>query len=161
MTIMVAEVFDALRSAGADEDKARAAAVAVATQLHPGAADHAGPPADLRALPAPGAGEPGWDPRVDQVEQQLDARVGAIERGFTARLSQSERQGESRFERSEARYTKLDERVRRVEKRIDSENRGAAWLKWLVALMLLLQIGTFYLMWRILLTLPPGSGGLS
>lgn len=161
MTIMVAEVFDALRSAGADEEKARAAAVAVAAHIEPGPEPRSTALNDQRALPAPLANEPGWDPRVDQIEQQVDARVGAMERGFSARLTQAERNGESRHERSEARYSKLDERIRRVEKRIDTENRGGAWLKWLVALLLLLQVGSFYLMWRILLTLPPGSGGLS
>ena len=161
MTIMVAEVFDALRSAGADEEKARAAAVAVAAHMEKGGDPRSAPLSEQRALPPPVDHEPGWDPRVDQIEQQVETRVGAMERGFAARLTQAERQSDSRFERSEARHTKLDERVRRIEKRLDGEYRGAAWLKWMVALLLMLQIGSFYLMWRILLTLPSGSGCLS
>lgn len=159
MTIMVAEVFDALRSAGADEEKARAAAIAVAAaQLdHPPRADNG---SGQRQLPAPVESEPGWDPRVDQIEQQVETRISSVERGFAARLAQSERTVETRMERSEARYAKFDERLKRVEKRIDTDNRGNAWLKWLVALLLLLQAASFYLMWRILLSLPSDAGGL-
>lgn len=159
MTIMVAEVFDALRSAGADEEKARAAAIAVAAaQLdHPRAENGSG----QRALPAPvESGEPSWDPRVDQIEQQVETRIGSVERGFAARLSQSERTVETRFERNDSRHAKLDERLKRIEKRIDSDTRSGAWLKWLVALLLLLQAASFYLMWRILLSLPSEAGGL-
>lgn len=158
MTIMVAEVFDALRSAGADEEKARAAAIAVAeAQGEPPRASNG---ADNRALPAPVDSEPGWDPRVDQIESQVDTRVSSLERGFAARLSQAERTFETRFERNEARHGKLDDRLKRVEKRLDADTRGGAWLKWLVALLLLLQAASFYLMWRILLSLPTDSGGL-
>jgi hypothetical protein len=54
MARMIAEVYDALRSAGADEDKARAAATAVAGQLES-------------------------DARLDRI----DARLDRIEAGVT------------------------------------------------------------------------------
>ena len=63
MARMIAEVYDALRSAGADEDKARAAATAIARQW------------DV---------EPRFDQdrRFDQIEKridQLDSRIDKIE----------------------------------------------------------------------------------
>jgi len=57
MARMIAEVYDALKSAGADEDKARAAATAVAGQLE-------------------------FDGRLDRIDTRLDrieARVGKLE----------------------------------------------------------------------------------
>ena len=57
MARMIAEVYDALRSAGADEDKARAAATAVAGQLE-------------------------VDGRLDRIEGRLDrveTRLGKLE----------------------------------------------------------------------------------
>lgn len=57
MARMIAEVYDALRSAGADEDKARAAATAVAGQLE-------------------------FDGRLDRIEGRLDrveTRLGKLE----------------------------------------------------------------------------------
>jgi hypothetical protein len=57
MARMIAEVYDALKSAGADEDKARAAATAVAGQLE-------------------------FDGRLDRIDTRLDrieARVARLE----------------------------------------------------------------------------------
>ncbi len=75
---MIAEVYDALKSAGADEDKARAAATAIAGQ---------------------------WDiePRFDQIDRrfdQIEKRIDKIE-DHLDRL-------EDRFDRLEQRVSKLE-----------------------------------------------------
>lgn len=62
MARMIAEVYDALKSAGADEDKARAAATAVAGQLE-------------------------FDGRLDRIDTRLDrieARVAKLETDMAA-----------------------------------------------------------------------------
>jgi hypothetical protein len=71
MARMIAEVYDALRSAGADEDKARAAATAVAGQL-----EFDGRLSDL------GGRMDRLDGRMDRLEGRLDrveGRLGKIE----------------------------------------------------------------------------------
>ena len=78
MVRMIAEVYDALRSAGADEDKARAAATAMAGQ---------------------------WDvePRFDQIDRRFDQiaiRIDKIEQ----RLDRLE----NRFDRLEQRVSKIE-----------------------------------------------------
>jgi chromosome segregation ATPase len=75
---MIAEVCDALKSAGADEDKARAAATAIAGQ---------------------------WDiePRFDQIDRrfdQIDQRIDKVE-GRLDRL-------ENRFDRLEQRVSRIE-----------------------------------------------------
>ena len=85
MARMIAEVYDALRSAGADEDKARAAATAIAGQ---------------------------WDiePRFDQIDRrfdQIDKRIDKVEE----RLDRLD----DRFDRLDDRFDRLEQRVSRLE----------------------------------------------
>jgi ubiquinone biosynthesis protein UbiJ len=85
MARMIAEVYDALRSAGADEDKARAAATAIAGQW------------DI---------EPRFD-RIDRRFDQIDERIDKVEQ----RLDRLE----GRFDRFEDRFDRLEQRVGRLE----------------------------------------------
>jgi predicted nuclease with TOPRIM domain len=85
MARMIAEPYDALRSAGADEDKAWAAATAIAGQWEIG-------------------------PRIDQMDRrfdQIDMRIDTIEE----RLDRLE----DRFDRMEDRFGRLEQRVSRLE----------------------------------------------
>jgi chromosome segregation ATPase len=85
MARMIAGVYDALRSAGADEDKARAAAKAMAGQ---------------------------WDiePRFDQIDRRFDQLENRI-----SQVNQRIDQVEGRLDRLEDRFDRLEQRVAKLE----------------------------------------------
>jgi predicted nuclease with TOPRIM domain len=80
---MIAEVYDALRSAGADEDKARAAAIAGQWEI---------------------------EPRFDQIDRrfdEIDKRIDKIEERL-GRLEDRFDRMDDRFDRLEQRVNKLE-----------------------------------------------------
>jgi uncharacterized protein YPO0396 len=107
MARMIAEVYDALKSAGADDAKARAAAIAVA--------DQAG---------------------IENLEQRLSATIGAVD------------------QRLEARLDAVDQRLERLEERLTKVERDVFLVKWMVGFLLALQLGTFFMLWQMMLSLP-------
>jgi hypothetical protein len=111
MARMIAEVYDALKSAGADDAKARAAAIAVA--------DQAG---------------------IENLEQRFSVTVGAVEQRL-----------ELRIDAVEQRLGRVEERLMVIEERLAKVERDVFLTKWMVGFVLALQIGTFFMLWQLIL----------
>jgi uncharacterized protein YPO0396 len=122
---MIAEVYDALKSAGADDAKARAAAIAVA--------DQAG---------------------IENLEQRLAATVGAFEQRLEARIDGVEQRLDARIDAVERRLGRVEERLTGVEDRLTKVERDVFLLKWMVGFVLALQLGTFFMLWQLMLQFP-------
>jgi hypothetical protein len=86
MPAMSSELYDALLAAGAPEDKARAAAVAVANYDRRFT--------DLRL--AFGELGRGFDTRFGELEQRFDTRFTGLEREFESRFTELRRDGDNR-----------------------------------------------------------------
>jgi chaperonin cofactor prefoldin len=126
MARMIAEVHDALRSAGADEDKARAAATAVAG---PSDIDHR--VTDLGT-------------RMDRLEGRMDRLEGRMD-GLEVRMDRLE----GRMDRLEGRFERLEQRVAKIESDL-------AVLKWMVGFAVALAVANLFFTWQVILRLPAG-----
>ena len=129
MARMIAEDYDALKSAGADDAKARAAAIAVA--------DQAGiENLEQRLTASLGAVEQRLEARIDGVEQRLKARIDAVE------------------QRLDGRIDAVEQRLERLEERLTKVERDVFLVKWMVGFVLALQLGTFFMLWQLMLQFP-------
>lgn len=99
---MIAEVYDAFRSAGADDDKARAAAIA----LSEGDRRFDDLQEQIRAL--------GQELRIEisSVEQRLSEQIQRLERGLQEQIQQVERGLQEQINRLERRLTVTEWNVR-------------------------------------------------
>jgi chromosome segregation ATPase len=129
---MIAELYDALRSAGADEEKARAAATAMA-----------GPFESERRFDRLEGQLAQIDGRMDQLEGRMDRLEGRMDRL------------EGRMDRLEGRMDRLEARMDRLESRVGKLETDVTLLKWMVGFLIALVLGVFFVQWQILLRLPP------
>lgn len=128
MARMIAEVYDALKSAGAPEEQARAAATAVAGQ---------------------------WDSDT-QVGTRMDRLEGRMD-GLDARMDRLEGRMDgldARMNRLEGRMDRLEEATHRVEQRVGKVESDLAVVKWMVGFTLAVQIATLFFIWQLMLRLP-------
>ena len=135
MARMIAEVYDALRSAGADEDKARAAAIALDDQF-----------------------------QMEQLGQRLEGQIAGTEDRLGARIDRVEHrldQMEQRLDRGEQRLDGVERRLGQVEQRLDGVEqrlvrveRDAFVIKWMMGFLLTLQVASFFMLWQIVIRLP-------
>jgi SMC interacting uncharacterized protein involved in chromosome segregation len=110
---MIAEVYDAFRSAGADDDKARAAAIALSEgdrrfddlQDQIGALGQ-----DLRAEIQ--RVESGLQEQVQRVESGLQEQIQRVERGLQEQIQRVERGLQEQINRLDRRLTVLEWNVR-------------------------------------------------
>jgi len=99
---MIAEVYDAFRSAGADDDKARAAAIALSEGDH----RFDDLQEQIRAL--------GHELRSEicGVERRLSEQIQSVERGFQEQIRRVERSLQEQLNRLDRRLTVLEWNVR-------------------------------------------------
>jgi hypothetical protein len=118
---MIAEVYDAFRSAGADDDKARAAAIA----LSEGDQRFDDLQEQIRAL--------GHELRseISGVEQRLSEQIQSVERGFQEQIQSVERGFQEQIRRVER---SLQEQLNRLDRRLTV-------LEWNVRLNSVILIG--------------------
>ena len=131
MARMIAEVYDALRSAGADEDKARAAATAVAG------------PSEI-------------EPRLDQIDGRFDKVEGQLDQ-IDNRIDKVERrldQIDNRIDKVEGRLDRLEVRFDRLEQRVNKLETDVGILKWMVGFSLAFQVATLFFIWQLMLRMP-------
>ncbi|HEX6142404.1 MAG TPA: hypothetical protein VFZ01_06785 [Geminicoccaceae bacterium] len=113
MSRMIAEVYDAFRSAGAEDAQARAAATALAEndRRYDELRDDirvgdSGLREELRRV------ELELRERINEVEQKLSARINEVEQKLSARINEVERQLSERIDRIERRLSVLEWNVR-------------------------------------------------